>query len=131
VRWVIAVAFFALAIGTPRSWRRVWRSDKNDPRWSQRGFASAVFTSLFGRNFAIVSRREGIPNAIGVFAIGLFVTDVEALWLPAVCLLVAGVFLWISIYFFNRPRFLIPPPLRLEAGAVGRVVERRRGSREP
>jgi hypothetical protein len=49
-----------------------------------------------------------LPAAIGFFAVLLFAA---------------------TVWGFNRPRFLIPPPLREDEGAVRIWLERRRSQR--
>ena len=130
MHWVVAAALIVLAIGTPRSWRRVWRSESSDPFWvGKPGVPRTIFRGMFGRNFASLLRREAIPSAVGVALLGVFSTDVASLQLPAAVGFFAVLLLAVAIWAFNRPRLLIPPPLRDDPGAVRVWLDRRRSQR--
>jgi hypothetical protein len=130
MHWVVATALIVLAIGTPRSWRRVWRSTRSDPFWvGKPGVPRTIFRGMFGPNFASFIRREAVPSAVGIGLLGVLTTDVAALQLPAAVGFFGTLSLAVAVWAFNRPRFLIPPPLRDDPGAVRVWLNRRRAQR--
>jgi hypothetical protein len=125
--WFVAIGFLALVVGATAVAARLWRAPEGwlegrlSGIWPYGGPLLRGFVRAFG---AITIAAAALP--LGLLA--GWVVGAEAL---IVCL---GVFLvsWgvaVSVALFNRPRFVVPPPLRQQPGALREWTSRRRADR--
>jgi hypothetical protein len=112
----VALSFAAL-IRIPDI-RRDWRAEPDDPRFAMRSYWPWGVISWQG------VRRLTIPSEIGVICLagGLLSSGLLTVF-EAVFFLVA-IPLAISIFFVNWPKFVVPPALRTQSGAVAAYRER-------
>lgn len=123
--WIVFAVLLSF-IGTPRTWRRNWRTSKDDPFWKPRtGLPSVVFKVWF----VSLSRREAIPAAISgpLLAFAYKFQGSFGLWC-AIAWFAIVIPIGLAIWLFNQPSILIPPPLRAERGALQVWIERHRAS---
>jgi hypothetical protein len=122
----VFAALLVLAIGTPRSWRRVWRSSKSEPFWQPR---TTTLAKILPQSYVNRVRRQMILASLGLILIA-FSAQFDALAIPCGIALIAVVIpLWVSIWLFNKPSFLVPPPLRDDPGAFESYRMRRQSHR--
>jgi hypothetical protein len=88
----------------------LWRSGTDEPDFLE--------TSVLANRRAVLPLNAGIAGMM----LGLF----RPLVYPGLILFVGGFLLCASIYWFNRPSFLVPPALRSHPGALHLRRERRK-----
>jgi hypothetical protein len=129
VRTVFGWIMFAVLlsfVGTPRVWKRNWTTAKDDPFWKPKpGVPSAIFSV----RFVNLSRRIAIPAAVSgpLLAVAYKFHGPVALW-SAIAWIGLVIPTGVAIWLFNRPRFLVPPPLRDEPGALVSRLQGRRAA---
>ena len=137
--WIGAVGVLVILCGGLLVWRRVWRNQM--PHGWERAPESWPWGEALWQGY----RRSFLPALIGIAVLltmvlsGLFIPEqpqgpfVRPYWavIPALSAFGLALLAWLSVVLLNFPKFLVPPHLRDQPGALAVWLRAWRRSREP
>ncbi len=140
--WLAFVIFFALAVAGTYRLPRYWRGETSViplmSRWWPfggpllRGWERSMPAAFASGWSLLVAFVTGSLAAAGKRTDSQPLHDLAYVGIAAIGVFFLSLFVMATVVLFNRPKFIVPPHLRQQPGAVQewfRAIRRRRGSR--